>query len=240
MAKLTLTEYIAEVKLVCRNIPTSDPWYAYFTKYVTRARNKIIRRALELGGSVNLFTDLSTSWTAGPLVASGYATTGIPHPADAIAINRITSAQSATAPTWTSQREHPLVIETWDTFAMLDKTATGYAQIAVRKANAWYLYPTPSAGYEDYVRMYGIREETPLAAGGDVFFSASAWDDITVQKTAAMLFRVRGWGSRASELEDAVETELQRTVNVAALEQQGQMETLTVEGAPSRSTIYLG
>lgn len=241
MAKLTLTEYLAEVKLLCRNIPTADPWYAYFTKYVTRARNKIIRRAIELGGSVNLFPDLSTSWTAGPLYSSGYGTTGIPHPAEAISIDQFTCAHSATTPVWTAQSEYPMEIKAWNVYVHLDKSSSsaGYPLIASRKADAWYVYPAPSASFEDHCRLHGVREETPLAAGGDVFFSDDAWDDVTVQKTAAMLFRARGWSGRAGELEDSVETELLRTANVAGREQAAQVEQMTVQGAPSRSIIHL-
>lgn len=239
MAKLTQAEYITEVALTCRNLPTTDPYYSSILTYVNRARNKIIRMAIGPNNHVDLFPELQNTWTAGPL--SDYATTGIPKPSDAIVIHEVHVALATSAPDWTVTRESYVTFMTREKFGLgTSSTSAGLANTWTRRGSTIHLSPRPSVTNESYARLYGIKSEIPLASPTATFWSDEQWDDVTVLMAAAMLQRRRGWTDRASELFEEVDRELSQTANIAALEALGQNTSISVEGAPTRSSVYNG
>lgn len=243
MASLTLTQFIAEVTLACRNLSTADPYYAQITNYLVRARNKIIRQAIGPRLNVDLFPELHNSWTIGPTYpnSSGIVGNVISKPADCIAVTGVQRAQSATVPDWSVTREIKLTYQEPTMFGVLSKGSVvtpGYANIYTRKGKSIVIFPTPSASYIDYLRVYGIKSESPLVNPGDVFFADEQWDDATVLKCAAMIQSRRGWDSAADALESAVEKELAQTANVSGLEEINYAETITASEGATRYGAY--
>lgn len=242
MASLTLTEFIAEVKLTCRNLPTSDPWYPYITKFVNRARNKVIRAAIGPQINIDLFPELHSSWTVGPSTASDNR---LPKPADAIGIYDVKAARRndlallVTPPNWATMREWPVTFQQQNVFATLSKDQiSNYASIFTRKGNSVLIHPTPDAAHTDYFRFYGIKSETGLVNPADVFYSNEQWDDATVLWAAGLLQKRRGWMDIGQGLIQQAVDELQTTANVSAIEDLGRYNVVSVEGAPTRTSVY--
>jgi hypothetical protein len=241
MASLTLAQFTAEVALTCKNLSTADPYYTLITSYLTRARNKIIRQAIGPRINVDLFPELHNSWTIGPTYPNSTGIVGnvISKPSDCIAVTGVQRAQSATLPDWSVTRETKLVYQEPAMFGILSKNAVpGYATIYTRKGKSIVIYPTPTAPYIDYLRVYGIKSESPLVNPGDVFFSDEQWDDATVLKCAAMIQSSRGWDSSAAALEERVDKELAQTANVSGLEEISHNTTLHASGGATRNGTY--
>jgi hypothetical protein len=243
MASLTLTEFTAEVVLACRNLSTADPYYPLITKYLTRARNKIIRQAIGPRLNVDLFPELHNSWTIGPTYPNSTGIVGnvISKPADCIAVTEVQSAQSATLPDWSVTREIKLTYQEPAMFGILTKGSVvtpNYANIYTRKGKSIVIFPTPSASYVDYLRVYGIKSESPLVNPGDTFFADEQWDDATVLKCAAMIQKRRGWDAAAASLLEDVEAELAQTANVSGLEEIAHESTLHASGGATRYGAY--
>lgn len=241
MASLTLTQFTAEVVLACRNLSTADPYYTQITNYLTRARNKIIRQAIGPRINVDLFPELDNSWTIGPTYPNSAGIVGnvIAKPSDCIAVTGLQRAQSATLPDWSATRETKVVYQEPTMFGVLSKNAaTGYATIYTRKGKSVVIYPTPTASFIDYLRLYGIKSESPLVNPGDTFFSDEQWDDATVLKCAAMIQKRRGWDAAAASLEDAVDKELAQTANVSGLEEISHGGALHASEGATRNGAY--
>lgn len=241
MASLTLTQFTAEVVLACRNLSTVDPYYSQITNYLTRARNKIIRQAIGPRINVDLFPELHNSWTIGPTYPNSTGIVGnvISKPADCIAVTAVQRAQSATLPDWSVTRETKLTYQEPAMFGILSKNAaTGYATIYTRKGKSIVVFPSPSASFVDYLRVYGIKSESPLVNAGDMFFSDEQWDDATVLKCAAMIQDKRGWSAAAATLEERVDKELAQTANVSGLEEISHESALSCSGGATRDGAY--
>ncbi len=241
MASLTLTEFIAEVTIACRNLSTADPYYQLITKYLTRARNKIIRQAIGPRINVDLFPELHNTWSIGPTYPASTGIVGnvIAKPSDCIAVTGLQRSQSATLPDWSVTREIKITYQEPQMFGVLSKgDATGYPTIYTRKGKSVVIYPTPSALFIDYLRLYGIKSEVPLVNGGDTFFSDEQWDDATVLRCAAMIQKRRGWDSAAASLMEEYGKEFD-TANVSGLEEISHQSVLTSsEGATRGNTYY--
>jgi len=243
MASLTLAQFTAEVVLTCRNLSTADPYYSQITNYLVRARNKIIRQAIGPRINVDLFPELHNSWTIGPTYPGSAGIVGnvIAKPSDCIAVTAVQRAQSATLPDWSVTREIKLTYQEPAMFGVLSKGSVvtpGYANIYTRKGKSIIIFPTPSAAYVDYLRVYGIKSEWPLVNPTDTFFSDEQWDDATVLKCAAMIQKRRGWDAAAASLEDAVEKELAQTANISGLEEISYSETLSASEGATRNGAY--
>lgn len=240
MASLTLTQFTAEVVLACRNLSTADPYYSQITNYLTRARNKIIRQAIGPRINIDLFTELHNSWTIGPTYPNSTGIVGnvISKPSDCIAVTGVQRAQSATFPDWSVTRETEVIYKEPQMFGILSKNlATGYATIYTRKGKSIIIFPTATAAFPDYLRIYGIKSELPLVNPGDVFFSDEQWDDATVLRCASMIQKRRGWDAAAASLMEEYQQEFD-TANVSGLEEISHRNVLSGSEGATRGNTY--
>lgn len=238
MAQLTLAEFRTEVQLACRNMPTSDPYYgaaaALIDRYILRARNELIRMAIDKGRS--RFPELRYDATIGPTVAGQGR---IARPSAFLLIDRITKQGASTAITsWDVVREQPVTFRPLAEFTFLAKnSATGYATIWTREGADILFYPTADSSHVDYFHGFGFRRET-LASNGPCFVGDEFWDDPTIMLAASRIQERRGWFSRSRELYDRVVEILDSTADMTGMEEIGQQNTISIEGAPSRSSTY--
>lgn len=238
MAALTQVEFRAEVALACRNMPTSDPYYgaaaAVIDRFITRGRNEVVRQAIDKGRG--RFPELRYDVTIGPTVAGQGR---IARPSTFMLIDRITKQGASTVVTsWAAVREQPVTFKPESVFVFLAKdTATGYATLWTRLGTEILYYPTTDASHVDYFHGYGVRRET-MSASGAAFIADEFWDDMTVLQAAAMIQERRGWYSHSRELYDRVKDKLKDTADITALEELGQTNEVSVEGAPTRASTY--
>jgi len=230
-----------EVLLILRNMKSNHPWYNYVqgtgtTSYINRCANEWVR--MVIGGNhhdLTLFPELNDSWTVGPTQAGSNV---IPYPADCLAVREVHRAEQSTLPNWNITKEFPLGYITPENFGILQKDANtvGYAKLFTRKGKSIIIHPTPSAGYTDYLRYYGWKQESALSAATDTFFMDEQWHDVVVTLAAHRIAARIGWTELAGSLLTQVEQRLEQTVNVTALQDfNGRAE---VDGTPDRSTVY--
>lgn len=241
MAKLTSAQFTTAVALACRNMPSSDPFYSSITAAVTQARNKIIRWAIGPKVNIDLFPELQNSWTVGPLTSGSNIA---PKPSDAIVIYELLSAQQDSVanppgPDWSVSRGFPMFYKDKLVFDLLPKTSatTGWPKIWTRKGNSILVWPTPSTSYLDTLHMFGIASDS-LTQTGNTFYSDEYWDDATIRLAASILHERRGWYQSAQSLREGVLRDLGMEADLQGLEDIARDEPITVEGMPSRASIY--
>jgi len=244
---LTRDEFRSEVQLACRNMPTSDPYYGasgeIIDRFIVRGRNKVVRMGIGPKGATDRFPELRFDWTIGPTVAGENM---VARPADCLAIDKITKQESSVAPPaasssllrWAGIREQPVTYMERNSLLYLSKdTETGYATLWTREGKFIQFYPTADADHIDYFHGYGIRREV-LSASGDAFVADEFWDDPTIMVAAAMIMERRGWYAKSRELYQRVEEYIAQTSDVSALEGLGGDSVVSIQGAPTRASVY--
>lgn len=209
------------------NLQSTDPFYTDYlfptagneaTSVLNQSANRLLRMAVGNNGSnMNAFPELHDTFNLGPTVAG---TNTLTRPTNCIAIQRISSSRQATLPTWDTTREYPTTYLPPTTFGQLGKTAAtaspNYVSIYTLIAKTVVVFPTPAAGFIDYLRLYGLRAETPLvtSATTTTFIMDVDWHPLVVKLAASTLAGMRNNIEKEKQWFGEVVTELQLQLGV--------------------------
>lgn len=229
---MNLGEMQSELVLLADNMPSSDPFYLLIypttgnerTNVLFRAANRLIRMAVGPNRqNADAFPELKNTWTAGPTVSGNNA---IARPSDCIAVQRVTSAHSATLPNWSTTREYSVNFIDRYHFGLLTKdtavdSRADYPTIYTLLGKLVMIHPTPDPLHIDYLRFYGIAEETPLSDPSDSFALDEYWHPLIIKLAASDLAGKMGWKDESATWYTEVRDEIQNTMNVGAEEVSG-------------------
>lgn len=238
---MQLSQMQSEVALVLGNMQTSDPFYRFIypavgaetNSWINKSANKLVRMIVAKIPEI-----YKASWTIGPTVAG---VNYVAKPADAISVQVIDTAHQSTLPNWSTTRTYPVMRIEPEQFDLLDKSATtnGYPSLYTEKGKQIFLWPTPTAAYVDYLHVYGVMQETVLVNATDSLFIEEFWHDYVVQLAIAMGARQLGWPD-AAERYTAVLKDIGSAIDPMGLRNTGNAETMSVDGAPTRTSVYGG
>lgn len=217
------------------NLKSVHPLYKWITgsggviSVINIAANRLIRMFPER------LPELPAAWTIGPTVANETEITML---ADMIVVYNVVCAHKATTPDWDTDETFPMGKVTFEEFDLLDKSATGYPNKWARRGKQLFIHPVPTAAYIDHIRVYGLMEETFLVNASDVFYINAAWHPVICKIGASMIAEMRDRPERAKELIASARFEVENSRDLVAEENLGNLETVTVTGTPTRSTVY--
>lgn len=233
MSDMTLADYQAEVLLTLGNLSTSHPLIArgMHTRAINAAADDLIRWYPDRFPEHN-----DNSWTIGPTVAGenkvtlldstlGYSTI--------LVIDKVHRPEDSAASTdpdgWEDTQEVPVSHSDVSTIGLMTKSAsdTGYPSLYDRKGNYLIYHPTTRAGYESYLRVYGLAGEVHLVAAGDTFRMAANFDEaLTLLAASKVAMYMPGRMQRSTELEAAARRKMTDGLSVTNRE----LDDLAVEG----------
>ena len=235
---MTLGQMQTYVAKLLGNMQTSDPMYTYIvpgagaesTSVIYIAVNRMIRTRPDL------FPEHSSISQIGPTVAG---TNSLSVATDFLILSEVMSAHQATSPNWAAIRGYPVTyINPYD-FDVLDKaTPVGYPILYTKRAKSVYLWPTPSASYIDYLRLYGTTKQTAISDTSASFYIQPEWHDCVCNLASAIMATKMGWFETAKQLYAAVAQELGSSRSIRGEEELSQTSLVSVHGTPTRESVY--
>ena len=228
------------------NMESTDTFYSLIfpaggaesTSVINQSANRLIRTAIGANkNAFGLFPELQETFNLGPTVAG---TNTLTRPTNCIAIQKIMSSQSATLPTWDTTREYTTVYMPPARFGALTKDSNvrpDYVRIYTLIGKKIAVYPTPAAGYIDYLRLYGLKAEANLVNGSDVFVMDPDFHPLVVKLAASDLADKMDWPDKSVRWYNEVLTELGVMLDVSGEQITGGSVDFS-DVLPTRGSVY--
>lgn len=237
MGTLTLADYTSRVLKQLRNLPTAHPVVTegFVLTAINNAPNRLIRENRDLFPEHH-----ARSWTVGPteVPATGppiIAGNRIPIPDNLLELHKVRTNQSSVNPgTWASTQEYVVTMPTngVDVIGLSSKETTGWPSMCGRKDSDIMYWPTTSAGFECYFRLYGVSRELALENDDDTFLMDRDFDQVIVLLAASEVAEVIGWTDRASELLQMAGSRLNPLKGIVGRERAQRRINVRIAGMP--------
>ena len=229
-------EMKAEVRRLLGNQQTSSIFDPDIYNWIARAMFRV--PILALGQShkaLNLFTNLTTTWTVPVTVG----TNRINMPMDKLAIEHVHCFRKVAA-SLSTDRTFPMEYIPYRRFQFLtkDATVTGWPTKWTTRGNSVYVHPTPTAAYDTDILYEGLMRERTLADDLTSPLADEIWHDCYVLYAAYIGARSKGWSEDAARLKKDALDEIAMILDLKGLETQARRVIVGVEGAPTRSDTY--
>lgn len=190
MGEFTFAEYKERVLLALGNLSTAHPSVIknVHGKAVNDAPNDLIRLFPDKFPEFN-----DNSWTLGPTVAGENKVTMLTSSAPILVLDSLRRPRDEDAATdpagWEDTNEVIVSHSDVRTIGLLAKGATevGFPRLYDRKGNFIMYHPTTRAGYESYLRAYGLAGEQRLVSPSSTFRMSADFDEAIVLFAAAKL-----------------------------------------------------
>lgn len=236
---MTFDQMQRMVALAAGNLKPTHPLYIWVTgdsgtdtpSLINQAANRFLRMY------VHRLSEMPAAWTIGPTVVDETEHSLV---ADMLVVFRVVCAHSATEPDWDTARTYPVQYVEPEEYDLLEKGSSnvGYPRIWTKRGKQLFIHPTPSADYIDYLRVYGLMEETELEADGDTFYMNPDWHPLVCRLAASMLEQIRGNHMKAKELLASVRQEMGDAIDVVGEENIGKPFVMMIENYPTRAKVY--
>lgn len=241
MSDMTRADYAAAVLLAIGNRSTAEPIVAAGLHFraINTGVNRMVRQFPEFFPEHQ-----NRTWTIGPTVVAGtldgdgvaYPGNRIELPANLDVIERLTRNDSAVDPgSWADVREQPVAmpINAAYVVGLTGGDSDARPSLAGRKDSDLVYWPTTTAGFECYFRLWGTSIEVPLTADAHKFTTAEKWDTAIIKMGASILCGFYpGKGERAKELMAEVAQEFGVGTSVMGRERARRTMRMTIAGMP--------
>lgn len=204
---MNYTTLQARVALIAGNMATTHPQYGNLGQFVNDGMHFLVQRSSLKFPNYELFPEhKDIEWTDLTIADQRY----LALPTDQIAIQRVFSLDSSSAPNLNNSNWRPVSYIEPQAFDVLPKTTTitGYPSLFTLREGRVEFNPTPRTSWTTYVKIDGIQDEPTLSSGTDSPRSHARWHPAMVNCAAYLLLTDMGWHEDAQKQLNAADEQI--------------------------------